>query len=82
MIDAEAAVTAEHFLVGYAHPPQGPSAVVRPAGREVNVVCYTGSLGSREVVQAHELWLQPDSMDGRSATTQSRENLPDRVRNT
>jgi len=46
----------------------------------VNVVCYTGSLGSREVVQAHELWLQPDSMDGRSATTQSRENLPDRVR--
>ncbi len=46
----------------------------------MNVVCYTGSLGSREVVQAHELWLQPDSMDGRSATTQSRENLPDRVR--
>ena len=48
-------------------------------GREVNVVSYNGSLASREVVQAHELWLQPNSMDGRSATTQSRENLPDKV---
>jgi hypothetical protein len=49
------------------------------SGRDVNVVSYTGSLASREVVQAHELWLQPTSMDGRSATTQSREKLPDKV---
>lgn len=50
------------------------------AGRDVNVVTYSGGAQARGIVLENELWLQPTSMDGKSATYQSRQALPDRVR--
>ena len=50
------------------------------AGRHVNVVTYAGSAHVRGTVLDNELWLQPSSMDGKSATYQSREALPKKVR--
>ena len=50
------------------------------AGRGVNVVTYAGPCHARSVILENELWLQPSSMDGKSATYQSREALPEKVR--
>ena len=49
------------------------------AGKDVNVVTYEGSTHSRSTISENELWLQPSSMDGKSATYHSREALPERV---
>ena len=48
-------------------------------GREVNVVTYSGCAQARGIVLENDVWLQPSSMDGKSATYQSREALPDKV---